>query len=72
MTTSLIKHERIVTTFAKAKALRPVVDGMITLGKMGSRRAYVKADGFVREGPMVRKLFTELAVRYKYVYFYVP
>lgn len=66
MTTSLIKHERIVTTYARAKALRGVVDGMITLGKVGTRRAYTKADGFVREAPMVRKLFTELAVRYKF------
>jgi len=66
MATSLIKHERIVTTFAKAKALRPVMDGMVTLGKIGTMRTYAKASGFVREAPMVRKLFTELAVRYKF------
>ena len=64
MVTSLIKHERIETTEAKAKELRKLADRMITLAKQGDRNARVKALGVVREKPMVDKLFDVLGKRY--------
>jgi len=66
MTCSLIKHNRIKTTLAKAKALRPYAEKMVTLGKKGSlhdrRIAIARLDGKVDE---VQKLFTEIAPRFK-------
>lgn len=66
--TSLFKHERIQTTFAKAQALRAIAEAMITLGKRGTAKSYSKACSFIQEPAMVRKCFTELAERYKYVF----
>jgi len=66
MTCSLIKHNRIKTTLAKAKALRPYAEKMVTLGKKGSlhdrRIAIARLDGKVDE---VQKLFAEIAPRFK-------
>lgn len=66
MTCSLINHNRIKTTLAKAKALRPYAEKMVTLGKKGSlhnrRIAIARLDGKVDE---VQKLFSEIAPRYK-------
>lgn len=65
MICSLINHNRIKTTLAKAKALRPLAEKMVTLGKKGtlaSRRvALARLDGHVDE---VHKLFSEIAPRY--------
>jgi large subunit ribosomal protein L17 len=67
MATSLLVHERIRTTDAKAKELRKVVDRMITLGKRGDLHARRQAAAVVR-GPLVtRKLFSELADRFRKV-----
>ena len=65
MVSSLIEHESIETTVAKAKALRRVADRMITLGKRGDGPSRIRANGFVRGKPLVDKLFTELATRYR-------
>ncbi len=66
MTCSLINHNRIKTTLAKAKALRPYAEKMVTLGKKGSlhdrRIAIARLDGKVDE---VQKLFSEIAPRFK-------
>jgi large subunit ribosomal protein L17 len=65
MATSLIKHEQIVTTLPKAKDLRRVTDRLITLGKRGTLHARRQAASVLRDDTMVRKLFDELADRYK-------
>eukprot|EP00699_Malawimonas_sp_californiana_P001189 EC715087.1.p1 GENE.EC715087.1~~EC715087.1.p1 ORF type:complete len:164 (+),score=20.98 EC715087.1:3-494(+) len=65
LVTSLIKHESIRTTVAKAKEVRPFVDHMITLAKQGTLHARRQADSFIYEDLMVQKLFYELAERYR-------
>ena len=58
---SLIEHSRIRTTLAKAKAVRPFAEKMITLGKRGDLHARRVAFSFLRQKEAVRKLFAELA-----------
>ena len=64
MANALIKHEQIKTTLPKAKALRPVVEKLITLGKRGSLHARRRAHSVLRDDTMTAKLFDALAVRY--------
>jgi len=65
MVTSIIKHERIRTTDAKAKEVRKIAEKMITLGKRGDLHARRQALAFVRDKEMVQKLFGELSERYR-------
>ncbi len=65
MVTSLLEHERIETTDAKAKALRGVADRMITLGKRGDLHARRQALSVIRSKEVTAKLFGELAERFK-------
>lgn len=65
MVTSILKHEKIVTTDMKAKELRRIADKMITLGKRGDLHARRQALSFVRDPAMVGKLFSELSARYR-------
>ena len=65
MATALIKHEQIKTTLPKAKDLRRVVERLITLGKRGDLHARRQVLARLRDEPMTRKLFDELAERYK-------
>jgi large subunit ribosomal protein L17 len=60
---SLIEYNRIRTTLAKAKAVRPYAEKMITLGKRGDLHARRVALAFLRQSEAVRKLFGELAPR---------
>ena len=60
MVTSVLDHERIVTTTAKAKEVRKVVDKMITLGKRGDLHARRQALSFIQDKDVVAKLFNEL------------
>ena len=64
MSQALIKHEQIVTTLAKARELRPVVERLITLGKRGDLHARRLAFARLRDHDMVSKLFDALAERY--------
>ncbi|MFC1889874.1 50S ribosomal protein L17 [Thermodesulfobacteriota bacterium] len=64
MATSLLDHERIETTDAKAKELRKVVEKMITLGKRGDLHARRQALAYIRDRKIVEKLFDELSARY--------
>ena len=64
MAAALIKHEQIKTTLPKAKDLRPVVDRLITQGKLGGLANRRRAFAFLRDDAMVRKLFDTLAERY--------
>lgn len=65
MALSLIEHEQIVTTLPKAKDLRPIVEKLVTLGKRGDLHARRQAISELGHLPAVRKLFDELATRYK-------
>ena len=65
MVTSLLDHERIQTTDAKAKVLRAVAERMITLGKRGDLHARRQALSFIRSKEVTGKLFDELADRYR-------
>jgi large subunit ribosomal protein L17 len=58
---SLIEHRRIKTTLAKAKAVRPLADRMVTLGKNGSLHARRNALSILRQKDAVKKLFDEVA-----------
>ena len=64
MSQALIKHEQIVTTLPKAKALRPVVEKLITLGKKGGLHARRQAYAQLRDEAMTKKLFEVLGPRY--------
>ncbi len=87
LVTNLVKHERIQTTVARAKALKIYADRIITLGKqgipvaasfgagdgactpglcIGDEAALKKASTLVNEKPVLVKLFTVMADRYKY------
>ncbi|WP_448383274.1 50S ribosomal protein L17 [Desulfosoma sp.] len=65
MVTSLLEHERIVTTVPKAKEIRRWADSMITLGKRGDLHARRQALAVVRRKDVVHKLFAELGPRYQ-------
>lgn len=65
MVTSLIKHERIMTTTAKAKELRRVADKMVTHAKKGGLHHYRLAGAVVREKPALVKLFEIIGPRYE-------
>jgi large subunit ribosomal protein L17 len=60
---SLIEHQRIRTTLAKAKAARPLAEKMVTLGKKGSLHARRTAFAVLRQKNAVKKLFDEIAPR---------
>ncbi len=65
MVTSLLEHEQIRTTDAKAKELRGIAERMITLGKRGTLHARRQALETVRSKKVASKLFDELADRYR-------
>ena len=60
---SLIEHQRIKTTLAKAKAVRPLAEKMVTLGKKGSIHARRTAFATLRQKDAVQKLFKDIAAR---------
>ena len=64
MVTSLLEHERIVTTTPKAKELRKLADKMITLAKRGDLHARRQALAVIRSKKVVDKLFTKLKDEY--------
>jgi len=63
LVTSLIEHEKIETTEAKAKEIRGIAEKMITLGKKGDLHAKRMAMSFIRSRDVVAKLFTDVAGR---------
>ena len=64
MVTSLILEERIETTVPKAKALRPTIEKMITLGKRGDLAARRQAAAYVMTDEALRKLFDTIGPRF--------
>lgn len=65
LVTSLLEHERIETTEAKAKEIRGFTDRMISLGKQGTLPARRRALSFLRSKEVVAKLFSDVAARFK-------
>ena len=61
---ALIEHGRIQTTEAKAKAVKPVAEQMITLGRRGDLAARRQAVAFLRSKDVVHKLFADVAPRF--------
>ncbi len=61
---ALIEHGRIRTTEAKAKAVKPVAEKMITLGRRGDLSARRQAAAYLRSRDVVHKLFAEVAPRF--------
>ena len=65
MVTSLLDHERIQTTDAKAKEVRRIAEQMITLGKRGGLHARRQALRVIRDRRVAAKVFDDLAERYR-------
>ncbi len=65
LVTELLEKERVETTLAKAKAIRPLAEKMITLGKRGDLHSRRQALGFIQKKIVVKKLFDEIAPRYQ-------
>jgi len=64
LTTSVIEQERVITTVPKAKAVRPLVEKMITLGKQDTLHSRRQAAAFLRTPASVKKLFDTLGTRF--------
>ena len=64
MVTSLLEHEKITTTDARAKELRPLTEKLITLAKRGDLHARRLATEVIRDRKTVAKLFERIAPRY--------
>lgn len=64
LTTSIILEDRVETTAVKAKAVRPLVEKMITLGKRGDVHARRQAAAFLMTPESVDRLFATVAPRY--------
>ena len=64
MVTSLFKHEQLETTDAKAKAVRPIAEKLITLAKRGDLHSRRQALSYIQEKQVTHKLFDELKGRY--------
>jgi large subunit ribosomal protein L17 len=62
---SLIAAEALVTTEAKAKALRPIAEKMVTKAKKGGVDHQRQVVAFIRDRDMAHKLFVEIAPRYE-------
>ncbi|HEY7802329.1 MAG TPA: 50S ribosomal protein L17 [Dehalococcoidia bacterium] len=60
----VLRHERLKTTEAKAKEIRPLVEKMVTLGKDGTVHARRQAMAYINDKDVVKKLFDEIAPRF--------
>ena len=64
LTTDLIDHGKIETTFYRAKEVQPVVEKMITLGKKDNLANYRRALSYITKEDVAHKLFKEVAPKY--------
>lgn len=64
LVTSVIENERVVTTVPKAKAIKPLVDRMITLAKRDTLHSRRQAAAFLETPAAVQKLFDKLGTRF--------
>ena len=65
LVTSLLEHEKVKTTDAKAKEVRPLAEKLIGLAKRGDLHARRQALSVVRKAEVVKKLFETLSPRYQ-------
>jgi len=65
LVTDLLDHGKIVTTEAKAKAVKPLAERVITLGKKGGLHNYRQALSYIYDEKVTEKLFADVAPRYK-------
>lgn len=65
LVTDLLKHEKIITTEAKAKEVRGIAEKIITLGKKSGLHSYRQALSFVMDKKVTEKIFADLGPRYK-------
>ena len=64
LVTSVIEHERVITTVPKAKATKPLVERMITLAKKDTLAARRQAAAYLQTPAAVKKLFDTLGSRF--------
>lgn len=64
LVTSVLEHERVVTTLAKAKEVRPMTEKLITIAKKDTLHARRRALAVVRDRGVVHKLFDTLSARF--------
>ncbi len=64
LSTDMVEHEALTTTLARAKALRPVVERLVTLGKKGGLERIRQAGSYLFRKDATKKLFSDLAPRY--------
>ncbi|MDI6601301.1 MAG: 50S ribosomal protein L17 [Thermoanaerobacteraceae bacterium] len=64
LVTSLLKHDKIITTETRAKEVRSLAEHMITLGKRGDLHSRRQALSFMLDESTVKKLFDEIAPKY--------
>jgi large subunit ribosomal protein L17 len=64
LVTSVIEQERVITTVTKAKAVKPLVENMITLAKADTLHSRRQAAAFLRTPASVKKLFDTLGTRF--------
>ncbi len=64
LVTDLLGYEKIITTEAKAKEVRGLVEKVVTLGKKGGLHARRQALSFILDEKVTEKVFAELATRY--------
>lgn len=64
LVTALLKNEKIETTTAKAKEIRPLAEKMITLAKRGDLHARRLALSFIQDESVVNSLFSQIAPRF--------
>ena len=62
---ALFRHERIKTTFSRAKEVQPLAEKVITLGKRADLHSRRLAVAIIKDKAMVKKVFIDLASRYK-------
>ena len=65
MTTDLLEHGKLETTFYRAKEIQPIAEKMITLGKKAGLANYRRALSYLTKEDVAKKLFDEIAPSYK-------
>ena len=65
MVTDLLRHGQMKTTVAKAKAIRPLTEKMVSLGKGGTLHARRQAAAFITDKSVVKAVFDEIAPRFE-------
>ena len=64
LATSFLERERVRTTLAKAKVVKPIAEKMVTLGKRGTLHARRQALAYLTKESVVKKLFDEIGPRF--------